>query len=119
MTDDNIKRVQADCRPVVLSDAEKENPASTVASSSENALDEGGDKKAAASTNSHCPEDLDVDWVAKGALRSDSIPVGKVDDFIEGNFVTHDHKPDQVGKLRHARPQAIGPGRMLSSRTTK
>jgi len=45
--------------------------------------------------DSYVPKTLDADWIAPGAVRTDSIPVAKVDEIIEGNFVTNDHKPDQ------------------------
>ncbi|CAD7949229.1 unnamed protein product [Amoebophrya sp. A25] len=39
---------------------------------------------------------VDPEFAAPNSIRSDSIPANKVDDLVEGNFVTHDHKPDHA-----------------------
>eukprot|EP00391_Amoebophrya_sp_Ameob2_P007967 CAMPEP_0178985500 /NCGR_PEP_ID=MMETSP0795-20121207/2187_1 /TAXON_ID=88552 /ORGANISM="Amoebophrya sp., Strain Ameob2" /LENGTH=373 /DNA_ID=CAMNT_0020676465 /DNA_START=234 /DNA_END=1355 /DNA_ORIENTATION=+ len=49
---------------------------------------------------------VEAKWAAPGSFRTDSIPVHKVEEFVEGNFVTQDHKPDTAEEK--ARIEACG-----------
>lgn len=55
--------------------------------------DSGGDSDS--SLNSTNINNIDPKWVAPGAFRTETMPVERVNELIEGNFVTRDHKPDQ------------------------
>lgn len=114
MTEDGIALAQAECQPVVevaSEDADKETSSpgacsttSTVTSSPTPPENSRNEQKMSLLSypdqklETFCPPDLDGGFSPEGALRTDSIPAEKVDDLVQGKFLTEDHKPDQVSE---------------------
>ncbi|CAD7926611.1 unnamed protein product [Amoebophrya sp. A120] len=101
VTDENLKQIKGvPAVPSSDTDAQSENS---------NPVQQSGDEKtgvAKTGSKEGVGYVVDARFAASGSIRTDSIPASKVDELVEGNFVTQDHKPDQAEE--RARIEAAG-----------
>mmetsp|Transcript_22236 Transcript_22236/g.56107 ORF Transcript_22236/g.56107 Transcript_22236/m.56107 type:complete len:390 (+) Transcript_22236:461-1630(+) len=86
ITDENLKKIQGE---PALADANSNSENTSGTENVEKKSAKGEDVK---KTGGYV---VDERYAAPGSIRTDSLPANKVEDFVEGNFVTQDHKPDQ------------------------